>query len=68
MNNPPRTILIADDEEDLRILVEMTLESPQYRIVMARDGREALEFIRQHRPDLAILDWMMPGLTGLQVL
>ena len=68
MNKPERTILIADDEEDLRILVEMTLESPQYRIVTAKNGLEALESIRQHRPDLAILDWMMPSLTGLQVV
>jgi len=68
MNKPQRTILIADDEEDLRILVEMTLENPLYRIITAQNGLEALESIRQHRPDLAILDWMMPGLTGLQVV
>lgn len=63
-----KTILIADDEKDLRMLVKMTLEDPAYRIVTAIDGKHALEQIRRLRPDLVILDWMMPEFTGLEVV
>jgi two-component system phosphate regulon response regulator PhoB len=64
---PVRTILIADDEVHLRLLVETTLEDPQYHILRATDGLEALELARHIHPDLLILDWMMPGLSGIDV-
>ena len=63
-----KTILIADDEEDLRLLVQVTLENPAYEIVTAVDGLSALHAIRSRPPDLLILDWMMPGLNGCQVV
>ena len=63
-----KTILIADDEEDLRLLVQVTLENPVYDIVTAVDGPSALHAIQSQLPDLVILDWMMPGLNGCQVL
>jgi len=50
------------------MLVEITLEDPAYRIVSAVDGEQALQRIRQIRPDLVILDWMMPGFNGLEVV
>jgi two-component system phosphate regulon response regulator PhoB len=62
-----KTILLADDEVNLRMLVHTTLEDPQYRILEAADGTSALELARQERPDLLVLDWMMPGLTGIEV-
>ena len=68
MGASPKTILIADDEEELRMLVEITLEDPAYRIVTAVDGEEAIKRIRQLRPDLVILDWMMPRLNGIEVV
>jgi two-component system phosphate regulon response regulator PhoB len=68
MDSSSKTILIADDEEDVRMLVEITLEDPAYRIVSAVDGEQALQQIRQIRPDLVILDWMMPGFNGLEVV
>ena len=68
MGSSSKTILIADDEEDVRMLVEITLEDPAYRIVSAVDGEQALQRIRQIRPDLVILDWMMPGFNGLEVV
>lgn len=68
MTGSLKTILIADDEKDLRMLIEITLEDPSYRIVTAADGVEALEQIQQFRPDLVILDWMMPGLNGQEVI
>lgn len=62
-----KSILLADDEESLRILVHATLEDPDYRIFEACDGDEALAMARQEIPDLLVLDWMMPGKTGVEV-
>ena len=68
MKTSSKTILIADDEEDLRMLVAITLEDSAYRIVTAVDGEQALNQIRQIRPDLVILDWKMPRVNGLEVV
>jgi len=62
-----RKLLIADDEDGIRSLVRMTLESDAYEILEAADGAEALELARAHHPDLLLLDVMMPGVTGLEV-
>lgn len=61
-----RTILLADDEAVLRLLVHTTLRD-HFRVVEAVDGPAALAAARAERPDLLILDWMMPGLTGVEV-
>ena len=61
------TILVADDEDSLRLLIRTTLESSEVTIVEAADGVEALEMARRELPDLIVLDWMMPGKTGLEV-
>lgn len=61
-----RTVLVADDEDFLRLLVVETLRG--YRVVEARDGDEALARARETTPDLILLDWMMPGRNGLEVL
>ena len=62
------TILICDDDESLRVLVRATLEDTGCAIVEARDGNQALELARSVKPDLVVLDMMMPGRTGLEVL
>ncbi len=62
-----KTILIADDEPDIRLLLQTTLEDPACRILEASDGESALQLIRQERPDVVILDRMMPRLNGLEV-
>ena len=61
-------VLICDNEEPLRALVRATLEPRGYDIVEARDGDESLEAARRAQPDLIVLDMMMPGRTGLEVL
>ena len=62
-----KTILQADDEINLRTLVSTTLDDPAYRILEAADGVSALELARQEHPDLLVLDWMMPGMNGLEL-
>lgn len=62
------TVLLCDDEAVLRQLVRATLGVGEYRILEASDGDEALHLLREHRPDLVVLDMMMPGRSGLEVL
>jgi two-component system phosphate regulon response regulator PhoB len=62
-----RTLLIAEDEEGIRALVKMTLARNKYEILEAVDGEEALALAREHRPELILLDVMMPGLSGFEV-
>jgi two-component system phosphate regulon response regulator PhoB len=61
-----KTVLVADDEDFLRLLIRETLRG--YTVVEARSGDEALCRAREAAPDLIILDWMMPGCDGLEVL
>ena len=61
-------ILIADDDPDLRRLVRMYLESSEYALIEANSGTDALEKILVECPDLVILDVMMPGMTGWEIL
>ena len=63
-----RKILVADNEEDIRDLVRLSLERDGHEVITASDGAEALELAREQRPDLCIVDVMMPKLTGLEVL
>ncbi len=62
------TILVADDEPDTLDLLEITLGRAGYRVLRAVNGREALEVVRREKPDLLLLDVMMPHLSGLDVL
>lgn len=67
MGDVTKTILIADDEPNIRQLVAFTLRRRGYAVLEAEDGTTALELIRDQSPDLAVLDVMMPGLTGIAV-
>lgn len=60
-------ILIAEDEADIRNILRLYLESEGFQVIEAGDGQEALDAVREARPDLAILDVMMPRLDGLAV-
>ncbi len=61
------TVLIADDEPSLRLLVSATIASDEYEVVEAVDGDEAWGLIRLHRPNVVLLDVQMPGRTGLDL-
>ncbi len=58
------TILVVDDEADVRTFLTAVLEKEGYRVVTASDGREALETAEKERPDLIVLDLQMPEQTG----
>jgi DNA-binding response OmpR family regulator len=61
-------VLIADDDALLRSLIEFKLSARGYEVISAADGHEALRLIENERPDLIILDSMMPGMDGFAVL
>lgn len=61
-------VLVADDDEDILLLVSTRLRRDGFEIIEARDGDEALALLREHVPTVAVLDIGMPGLDGLEVL
>jgi DNA-binding response OmpR family regulator len=62
------TVLIADDEPSMRLLVHATIESDDYKVLEAADGDEAWTLIQKFKPLLVLLDVQMPGRTGLEIL
>jgi two-component system KDP operon response regulator KdpE len=64
MNN--RTILVVDDEPQIRRVLRATLSSNGYEVLEAKDGPEAIDMVLRERPDLILLDVNMPGMTGLE--
>jgi DNA-binding response OmpR family regulator len=61
------TVLVIDDEKDLQELVRYNLEKEGFDVILARDGASGLDIALHHRPDLIVLDLMMPGMDGLDV-
>jgi DNA-binding response OmpR family regulator len=62
-----RKILVADDDRKTVDLIRLYLEREQHEVLVAYDGREALELARQRSPALVILDWMLPNVDGLDI-
>jgi CheY-like chemotaxis protein len=65
---PKKLILVVDDEVEFVDLIKMRLEANNYRVAAAYNGNEALDRIREEKPDLILLDVMMPGMSGFDVL
>src|SRR5215207_2477088 len=63
-----KTILLIEDAADLAAVIERELEANGYAVLYAGDGLQGLAMFHQRAPDLVILDWMLPGLDGLEVL
>jgi two-component system, OmpR family, alkaline phosphatase synthesis response regulator PhoP len=63
----PGTVLVVDDEEAIAEAVRARLESEGFGVLVAFDGNEAIERARAERPDLVVLDLMLPGMDGLEV-
>ena len=62
-----RKILVADDEPNIVISLEYLMKREGYTVLVARDGQEALDMIARERPDLVLLDVMMPKKSGFEV-
>ncbi len=63
----PRKVLVVDDAKDIVAIISRMLAKEGYDVLTAHDGQSGLEIARQERPDLLLLDWMLPGIDGLDV-
>ncbi|MDA2922836.1 response regulator, partial [Patescibacteria group bacterium AH-259-L07] len=63
-----KKILIAEDEPDMRAILVGMVESAGYKVVPAEDGKKALELAEKERPDMILLDVVMPKMSGFEVL
>ncbi len=64
---PDHTVLVVDDEEAIAEAVRARLESEGFDVLVAGDGPRAIQLHAEHRPDLVVLDLMLPGMDGLEV-
>lgn len=62
-----KSILLVEDEKDMLDIVKLRLEANDYKVITASDGQQALELARREKPDLIILDLMLPRLDGYKV-
>ena len=60
-------ILVVEDEEAIAMMVRYNLESDDFEVEVADDGEKALTCIKERRPDIIVLDWMLPALSGVEV-
>ena len=67
MTRPP-LVLVVDDEAKIRDLVRRYLEADGFAVAEAADGQQALDLVAQRAPDLVVLDVMLPGIDGIEVL
>ena len=65
LNQP--TILVADDEANIVTLLQIELEAEEFNVITAYDGITALKALRENPPSLALLDWNMGGITGIEI-
>lgn len=61
------SVLIVDDEEAILTMLRYNLEKEGYKVYSAMDGEEALTMIQEKRPDIIVLDWMLPSVSGIEV-
>ena len=67
MVNSGQKILVVEDEPDIRKLVQYNLAQERFKVLEAEDGEQALKIVQRDRPNLLILDLMLPGLSGIEV-
>src|SRR4051812_13348979 len=63
----PDLILVVDDDQDIAGFVGVNLKMQGYDVIRAKDGEDALEIMQDNRPDLAVVDWMMPRMDGVKL-
>src|SRR4029079_12189866 len=62
-----KKILLVDDDDSLRMIAREALQYQNYVVIEASDGNQAVELLRVHKPDLVLLDIMLPGMDGLKI-
>ena len=68
MNGPAKMsarLLVVEDEEALAILLQYNLDKEGFEVALAGDGEEGLRMAMSNRPDILLLDWMLPGISGI---
>ena len=68
MSNGLKSVLVVDDNEDIRSLLSLVLQKENYEVFLAASGNDAIQIVKNNKVDLILLDVMMPGLSGLEVL
>ena len=63
----PKEILIVDDEPSIVVQIQFLMEQQGYKVIVAKNGEDALDIIFKYRPDLILLDIMLPGIDGYEV-
>ena len=61
------SILVVEDEPDIRELLRFTLRRAQFQVLLAADSEEAIRFLESSLPSVAIIDWMLPGMSGIEL-
>lgn len=67
MLDNPKKVLCVEDDPDMMFLVGMVLEAPEWHVTEAGDGETALGIIERDPPDIALVDYMLPGIDGIEV-
>lgn len=67
MENPVAKILVVEDEPDIRKLIQYNLAQERFKVLEAEDGEQALKLLQRDKPNLIVLDLMLPGLSGLEL-
>ena len=62
------TILVVDDEQEIVQLIQLYLAREGYKVISANNGQDVFGIVKEHRPDLIILDILLPGLDGIEVV
>ncbi len=65
--NPDTTVLIVEDEVAIVTMLRYNLEREGFRVLSTGDGEEAVTMVKEHHPDVIVLDWMLPSMTGVEV-
>lgn len=68
MTDSPKKILVADDEEDIKVVLEMFLDAAGYEVYTSYDGLDTIEKVKEYMPDLVLMDIMMPIIDGIEVV
>ena len=63
-----KKILVVDDELEFLNMIKLRLEANDYEVITATDGKDALDKVKKHKPDAVLLDILLPGMNGLEVL